>query len=194
MKNVLNENWIKSLQSMLPNWINNAIILKNEIILHTHVNNFYPLVYFLKHHTNCQYTIVSELTAIDYPEHKERFDMTYILLSPFYNTRIKIKVILDEMTPIQSLSYLYPGTEWMERETWDMFGLYFSDHPDLRRILTDYGFDGFPLLKNFPLSGFLEVRYDDEQKRVVNEPLEITQEFRNFDMISPWVSRSYIQE
>lgn len=186
--------WLHSIQRMLPRWIHNIIILKNEIIIHTPAKYLYSLTFFLKNHTNSQYKIVSDLTAIDYPENTQRFDMVYILLSPFFNQRMRIKVIVDEMTPLPSLTSIYPGTEWMEREAWDMFGIYFYNHPDLRRILTDYGFDGFPLLKNFPLSGFLEVRYDDEQKRVVYEPIEITQEFRNFDMISPWVSRSFLKD
>ena len=188
----LNDNilWLQSLQKMLPRWIYYVTILKNEIIINISSQHLYSFIFFVKYHTNCQYKIMTEITAIDYPEYKQRFDMVYILLSPLFGKRLRVKVILDEISPLPSLFKLFPGIQWMERETWDMFGIYFYDHPDLRRILTDYGFDGFPLLKNFPLSGFLEVRYDDQQKRVVNEPLEITQEFRNFDMISPWVSRS----
>jgi len=136
-------------------------------------------------HTNSLFHIVPDITAIDYPEHSRRFEVIYNLLSISYNARIRVKVLASELTPITTLTSIYKGSGWMERETWDMFGIYFYDHPDLRRILTDYGFDGFPLLKDFPLSGYMEVRYDDEQKRVVNEPLEISQEFRNFDMISP---------
>ncbi len=186
----LNATWAKSLQKIFPYWIQNVIIIKNEITINVAAKHLYQLVYFVKYHTNGQFDIITEVTAIDYPEKTKRFETVYILLNVKFNSRIRIKTLIDEMTPLPSLTTIYPGIDWMERETWDMFGIYFYNHPDLRRILTDYGFDGFPLLKNFPLSGFLEVRYDDEQKRVVNEPIEITQEFRNFDMLSPWVSRS----
>lgn len=188
------ETWYNSIKNMLPFWILNIIVIKNEIILYTSSKYLYSLIFFLRYHTNTQYNIVSDITAIDYPEHKQRFEIVYNLLSPLYNSRLRVKTIIDEMTPLPSLTVIYPGIGWMERETWDMFGIYFYNHPDLRRILTDYGFDGFPLLKNYPLSGFLEVRYDEEQKRVVHEPIEITQEFRNFDMISPWVSRSNLED
>lgn len=193
-KIMFKENWLTNLQKIFPFWVQNIVIIKDETIVNINAKYLIQLIYFLKLHTNGQYKIVTDVTAIDYPESTKRFEVVYILLSPFFNNRIRIKTIVDEMTPLPSLTKIYPGINWMERETWDMFGIYFYDHPDLRRILTDYGFDGFPLLKNFPLSGFLEVRYDDEQKRVVNEPIEITQEFRNFDMISPWVSRSSIND
>lgn len=184
------ENWATSLKSLVPFWIQNVIIIKNEIIVYTSPKHLYELTYFLCNHTNSLYKTVPDLTAIDYPENKERFEVVYNLLSVTYQHRIRIKTIINETTPVPSLVPIFNGVNWMERETWDMFGIYFYNHPDLRRILTDYGFDGFPLTKNFPLSGYMEVRYDDEQKRVVNEPLEMSQEFRNFDMVSPWVSRS----
>jgi len=174
----------------VPFWIQNVIIIKNEVIVYTSPKHLYELTYFLCNHTNSLYKTVPDLTAIDYPENKERFEVVYNLLSVTYQHRIRIKTLIDETTPVPSLVPIFNGVNWMERETWDMFGIYFYNHPDLRRILTDYGFDGFPLTKNFPLSGYMEVRYDDEQKRVVNEPLEMSQEFRNFDMVSPWVSRS----
>ncbi len=190
---ICQENWASSLKSMAPFWIQNIIIIKNEIIIYTSHKNMYELASFLSLHTNALYKAVPDMTAIDYPENKERFEVLYNLLSTTFQHRIRIKTVIDEMTPVPSLTGIFNGVNWMERETWDMFGIYFYNHPDLRRILTDYGFEGFPLTKNFPLSGYMEVRYDDEQKRVVNEPLEMTQEFRSFDMVSPWVGKSNIE-
>jgi NADH:ubiquinone oxidoreductase subunit C len=188
------ETWLSSLKGMLPLWIQNVLVQHNEVTLCCSCKHLYQLVFFLCFHTNALYKSVPDLTAIDYPEYKQRFEVVYLLLSPVYCNRIRIKTLIDEITPLPTLVGVFDGVCWMERETWDMFGVYFYRHPDLRRILTDYGFDGFPLLKNYPLSGYMEVRYDDELKRVVNEPLEITQEFRNFDIISPWVSRSHIED
>ena len=123
---------------------------------------------------------------MDYPSRALRFEVVYHLLSIHHNSRIRIKTPLDEMTPLDSIVEIYNSANWWERETWDMFGIFFSNHPDLRRILTDYGFEGHPLRKDFPLSGFVEVRYDDSEKRVITEPIEMTQEFRYFDFSSPW--------
>ena len=192
--NIYQETWSKSLKGLLPFWIQNLIIIRHEITLYTSFKHLYFLIHFSYHHTNTLYYTVSDITAIDYPEQTKRFEVVYNILSLFYNNRIHVKTLVDEITPLPSLTSIYNGLNWMERETWDMFGIYFYNHPDLRRILTDYGFDGFPLCKNYPLSGYTEVRYDDEQKRVINEPLEITQEFRNFDLISPWVTRSNIED
>jgi NADH dehydrogenase (ubiquinone) Fe-S protein 3 len=188
------EKWIKGIMSIAPKWIESVVIIKKEIIIYTSSKNIYPLMKFLKKHTNTQYKTIVDITAVDNPDQKKRFEVIYNLLSIAYSSRIRIKTIIDEITPIESITKIYKGGNWMERETWDMFGIYFYNHPDLRRILTDYGFDGFPLLKNWPLSGYMEVRYDDEQKRVINEPIEITQEFRNFDIISPWVTREEIED
>lgn len=188
------ETWLTSLKSVLPFWIQNIIIVKNEIIIYTSVKHLNKLIYFFKNHTNALFKTLSELTAIDYPDKKLRFEIVYILLSTQYASRIRIKTLVDEITPLPSITNLYHGANWMERETWDMFGIFFYNHPDLRRILTDYGFEGFPLLKNWPLSGYLEVRYCDIEKRVVYEPIEITQEYRNYDFLSPWVSRSSIED
>lgn len=188
------ETWLTSLKSILPFWIQNIVIIKNEIIIYTSVKHLNQLIFFLNSHTNSLFQTLSELTAVDYPDQKLRFEVIYNLLSTLYSTRIRVKTLIDEITPLPSLTNIYPGANWMERETWDMFGIYFYNHPDLRRILTDYGFEGFPLLKNWPLSGYLEVRYDDEQKRVINEPIEITQEYRNYDLISPWITRADIED
>lgn len=188
------ETWLTSLKSIFPFWIQNIIIVKNEIIIYTSAKHVNKLIFFLNAHTNALFQTLSELTAVDYPDQKLRFEVIYNLLSTLYCTRIRVKTLIDEITPLPSLTNIYPGANWMERETWDMFGIYFYNHPDLRRILTDYGFEGFPLLKNWPLSGYLEVRYDDEQKRVINEPIEITQEYRNYDLISPWITRADIED
>ena len=194
IKKMSHETWPNSLKTLLPFWVNNAIMIKNELIIYTSPKNLYQVMYFLSKHTNALYKSVSDITAIDFPDYKKRFELVYNLLSPTFNTRLRIKTLVDETTPLPSLIEIYNGIGWMERETWDMFGIYFYNHPDLRRILTDYGFDGFPLCKNFPLSGYMEVRYDDEQKRVIHEPIEITQEFRNFEVLSPWVTRRNIED
>ena len=144
------------------------------------------LARFLRDHVNTQFKCLIDVTAVDFPERPARFEVVYHLLSPRWNNRLRIKVVADELTPVPSLVRLFPAANWFERETWDMFGVFFADHPDLRRILTDYGFTGHPLRKDFPLSGFTEVRYDYTKKRVVYEPLELSQEFRYFDFNSPW--------
>jgi NADH-quinone oxidoreductase subunit C len=133
-----------------------------------------------------------EICGVDYPERAERFDVVYHLLSPRKNTRIRVKVSTDEENPVPSVISVFPFANWVEREAYDMYGILFSDHPDLRRILTDYGFQGHPLRKDFPLTGFVETRYDDEKKRVVYEPVKLTQEFRAFDFESPWEGVDYV--
>ena len=134
----------------------------------------------------------STFRGADYPSRAKRFDVVYHLLSPRKNLRIRVRVMTDEDTPVPSITGVYPGADWFERETYDLYGVLFSGHPDLRRLLTDYGFDGHPLRKDFPLTGFVEVRYDDEAKRVVYEPVELKQEFRNFDFLSPWEGTDYV--
>ena len=131
-------------------------------------------------------TQLVDLCGVDYPDRPERFDVVYNLLSLKHNTRLRVKLQVDEGKPVDSVVSVYPAAGWFERECWDLFGIPFSNNPDLRRILTDYGFEGHPLRKDFPLSGYVEVRYDDEQKRVVYEPVTLTQDFRNFDFLSPW--------
>ena len=140
----------------------------------------------LRNDSSCRFAILLDITAIDLPQRPERFDVVYIMLSPFMNHRLRVKVATDEFTPIESATTVWPGANWFERETWDMYGIMFSEHPDFRRILTDYGFSGHPLRKDFPLTGYSEVRYSEEQKRVVYEPVSLTQEFRSFDYASPW--------
>jgi len=133
-----------------------------------------------------------DLCGADYPGRERRFDVVYHLLSPHHNRRIRVKVQTDEVTPVPSIIEVFPCVNWFEREAYDLYGILFSGHPDLRRILTDYGFEGHPLRKDFPLTGFVEVRYDEDQKRVVNEPVKLQQEFRNFDFLSPWEGTDYV--
>ncbi len=147
---------------------------------------------FLRDDPSCDFTIPIDICGVDYPEREHRFDVVYHLLSPTQNHRIRVKVSTNEEKPVPSVCEIYPCANWFEREAYDLYGILFSGHPDLRRILTDYGFNGFPLRKDFPLTGFVEVRYDDEQKRVVYEPVKLAQEFRSFDFMSPWEGAEYV--
>lgn len=133
-----------------------------------------------------------DLTAVDYPQRQERFDVVYHLLSLTKNIRLRVKLTTDEATPVETLRDVYPNADWYEREAFDMYGVLFANHPDLRRLLTDYGFEGHPLRKDFPMTGYVEVRYDEEQKRVVYEPVKLVQEFRKFDFLSPWEGAKYV--
>ncbi|RYE27715.1 MAG: NADH-quinone oxidoreductase subunit C [Sphingobacteriaceae bacterium] len=141
---------------------------------------------FCRDHINTQYKMLVDLTAIDYPSREARFVVVYNLCSHAYNCRLRVKTNVDEITPLESCTQVFSSASWWEREVWDMFGIFFSNHPDLRRILTDYGFTGHPLRKDFPLSGYVEVRYDDSEKRVISEKVQLSQEFREFDFSSPW--------
>ncbi len=134
----------------------------------------------------CSFEQLTDVTAVDYPDRVERFEVVYQLLSYKHNRRMRVKLTTDEDTPVPSAVSIYSAANWFERETWDMFGVFFDNHPDLRRILTDYGFEGHPFRKDFPLTGYVEVRYDEDQKRVVYEPVRLTQDFRSFDFLSPW--------
>lgn len=139
-----------------------------------------------------RFVCLIDVCGVDWPSREKRFDVVYHLLSPTLNARLRVKVQTDERTPVPSVVGVFPSADWYERETWDMYGVIFSGHPDLRRLLTDYGFEGHPLRKDFPLSGFVELRYDDEQKRVVYEPVSLRQEFRRFDFLSPWEGPDYM--
>ncbi len=141
---------------------------------------------FLRDDVSCQFRQLLDVCGVDYPEREPRFEVVYNLLSLTHNRRVRVKVRTDEETPVPSVTGVFSSANWWERETWDLMGILFSDHPDLRRIMTDYGFEGHPLRKEFPLTGYVEVRYDDEQKRVVYEPVKLAQEFRTFDFLSPW--------
>ncbi len=148
---------------------------------------------FLQNDAKCDFKQLANLCGADYPEREERFDVVYNLLSLKHNRRVRVKVMADENTPVDSITSIYSAANWFERETWDMFGVYFNDHPDLRRLLTDYGFEGHPLRKDFPLTGFVELRYDETQKRVVYEPVKLNQDYRNFDFVSPWEGMTSMQ-
>jgi NADH-quinone oxidoreductase subunit C len=147
---------------------------------------------FLRDDPRCQFICIIDVTAVDWPSRERRFDVVYHFLSPTKNARIRVKVETDEMTPVPSIISVFRGADWFERETYDLYGVLFTGHPDLRRLLTDYGFEGHPLRKDFPLTGFVEVRWDDEQKRVVYDPVRLAQEFRNFDFLSPWEGTDYL--
>jgi NADH-quinone oxidoreductase subunit C len=150
------------------------------------------LLTFLRDDQVCKFSVLIDICGADYPNRAKRFDVVYHLLSMHRNQRVRVKIETDETTPVPSAAGIWPAANWFEREAFDMYGIQFSDHPDLRRILTDYGFTGYPLRKDFPLTGFVEVRYDDEQKRVVYEPVKLTQDFRTFDFMSPWEGAKHI--
>ena len=147
---------------------------------------------FLRDDVNCQFTQLVDVCGVDYPEDEERFEVVYNLLSMTLNMRVRVKLRIDEDTPVPSATAVFNSANWWEREAWDLYGIAFTDHPDLRRIMTDYGFEGHPLRKDFPLTGYVEVRYDDEQKRVIYEPVKLTQEFRTFDFLSPWEGMQHV--
>lgn len=147
---------------------------------------------YLRDHSSCQFEVLIDICGVDYPEREKRFEVVYHLLSPRLNKRIRVKTATDDLIPVPSVNAIFPAANWYEREAFDMYGIRFSGHPDLRRLLTDYGFQGYPLRKDFPLTGYVEVRYDDEQKRVVYEPVKLTQEFRDFDFESPWEGPNYV--
>ncbi len=163
-----------------------AEIRLDELILRVERSAIVKVLQFLRDDTSCQFKLLVDICGVDWPDRPERFDIVYNLLSLKQNQRIRVKVSTDEDNPVPSVTSLFNAAGWFEREAWDLYGILFSDHPDLRRILTDYGFQGHPLRKDFPLSGYVQVRYDEEQKRVVYEPVKLTQEFRNFDFLSPW--------
>lgn len=179
---------IDRLKKILP--LENAKILENEVVLTVHPSHLYGVLNFLKNHAYCQYTCLTAISGTDYPERKNRFEVAYELLSLHFNHRLRLKTFVNESTPLPSVTSLFPAANWWEREIWDLFGVFFQNHPDLRRILTDYGFQGHPLRKDFPLSGYVEVAYDEKLKRVISQPLELTQEFRSFDFRSPWSTSS----
>ena len=172
--------------------ISSSEIKYGELNVTTTTENVIALLTFLRDDAKCGFVNMTDICGVDWPQRAERFDVVYHLLSPKKNLRIRIKVPVGEDQPVPSACGIYPGADWFERETWDMYGVLFTGHPDLRRILTDYGFEGHPLRKDFPTTGFVEVRYDDAAKRVVYEPVELKQEFRNFDFLSPWEGTDYV--
>ena len=167
-------------------------IAYGELTVRLHRETILDAVRLLREEAETRFISIVDVCGADYPERDERFDVVYHLLSPNKNVRIRLKVRTDADTPVPSITPVFPGADWFEREAYDFFGILFSGHPDLRRILTDYGFDGHPLRKDFPLTGYVEVRWDEEQKRVVYEPVKLPQEFRQFDFLSPWEGTDYV--
>ena len=185
----MNQSFVKFLESALVGRVGKIVQFRDEIVVEVGVLDLKKTMLFLKDHENCLFKVLVDIFAVDYPNREQRFELVYCLLSTKYNSRVKVKTFVDEFTPVESIVGLYQAANWPEREVWDMHGVYVEQHPDLRRILTDYGFEGYPLRKDFPLSGYTEVRYDDSQKRVIYEPLELSQEFRVFNFSSPWESK-----
>jgi len=175
-----------AIAAALPGAIRASTVSFGELTLDVEPGRLIETVRYLRDDQSCAFVCFTDLTAVDYPTRTPRFDVVTHLLSPHHNRRIRVKVAADEDEPVHSLTSVYPAANWYEREAYDLFGIVFSGHPDLRRILTDYGFEGHPLRKDFPMTGYVEVRYDDAQKRVVNEPVRLRQEFRTFDFLSPW--------
>ncbi len=176
----------------LPGETGEIRVAYGELMVWTTPAALAKLLVFLREDQNCQFKQLMDLTAVDYPDRERRFEIVYNLLSLKHNHRIRVKLAVEEDAQVPSVAEIYSSAEWFEREVWDMYGVFFTDHPDLRRLLTDYGFEGHPLRKDFPLTGYVEMRYDDEQKRVVYEPVKLTQEFRSFDFLSPWEGVDYI--
>lgn len=180
------------IREKLGGQIGDALVAYGELTLTVEPADIVAVLGFLRRDVQCQFVSIIDICGVDYPARPKRFDVVYHLLSPRQNQRIRVKVMADEDTLVPSVTEVFPGADWFEREAYDLYGILFSGHPDLRRILTDYGFEGHPLRKDFPLTGFVEVRYDDEAKRVVYEPVELKQEFRNFDFLSPWEGTDYV--
>jgi NADH-quinone oxidoreductase subunit C len=166
-------------------------VAHGELSITTTAADLIKVMRFLRDDERCQFVSFLDVTAVDWPSRERRFDVVYHLLSPYKNCRVRVRVEAAEGASVPSIIDVFPGANWFERETYDLYGVPFTGHPDMRRLLTDYGFEGHPLRKDFPLTGFVEVRYDDEEKRVVYEPVRLAQEFRNFDFLSPWEGPDY---
>jgi NADH-quinone oxidoreductase subunit C len=180
------------LQLRRPEAVVDARVAFGELTVDVAPAHLVAFVEFLKTDGNCRFSTLVDITAVDHPERTERFDVIYHLLSMYRNQRVRLKVAVREDEMVASLVSVHPSANWFEREVFDMFGILFTGHPDLRRILTDYGFRGFPLRKDFPTTGYTEVRYDEAQKRVVYEPVKLVQEYRQFDFMSPWEGARYV--
>ena len=175
----------------LSDYVHAADVVRDELVVDARADQVVRVLKFLKDDPRCRFEQLTDLCGVDYPERDPRFDVVYHLLSMSHNRRLRLKIGVNEDQPVPSVTDVYPSAGWWERETWDLYGIHFAGNPDLRRLLTDYGFSGHPLRKDFPLTGYVEVRYDSEQKRVVYEPVKLTQEFRRFDFLSPWEGASY---
>ena len=175
----------------LPESVTGYQVANGELTIAARADDIVKVVTFLRDDPGCQFIAFVDVTAVDWPQREKRFDVVYHLLSPTKNWRVRIKVEVDEKASVPSIIEVFPGANWFEREVFDLYGVPFTGHPDLRRILTDYGFSGHPLRKDFPLTGFVEVRWDDEQKRVVYDKVQLAQEYRDFDFLSPWEGADY---
>ncbi len=182
----------QTIKTALPASVSGYQVAFGELTVTAKAADIVKVATFLRDDPACQFISIIDISAVDWPSREQRFDVVYHLLSPRLNQRIRVKVPTDEVTPVPSLVGVFAGANWYERETFDLYGVLFTGHPDMRRILTDYGFEGHPLRKDFPLTGFVEVRYDDEQKRVVYEKVRLAQEFRTFDFLSPWEGTDYV--
>ena len=184
----------KKINSELTTKIKRSEIRHDQLHLNIDSEDLIDVTLFIKNNENTKFRQLIDITAVDYPENTQRFKMVYLFLSHEFNQRIILSYLISENEVIPSLTSIYPAANWMEREVFDMYGVKFKDHPDLRRILTDYGFEGHPLRKDFPLTGHTEVRYSEEQKKVIKEPVKLEQNYRNFDYESPWEGTKYIQK
>ena len=184
----------KTVNSGLTAAVKKIKINYGQLFIETNVKNLYSVVLYLKTNDKCRFKQLIDITAVDYPGKEKRFKIVYLLLSHENNLRILININVEEKTHVPSITKIFPSANWMEREVFDMYGISFKDHPDLRRILTDYGFEGHPLRKDFPLTGHTEVRYSEKHKKVISEPVKLDQEYRNFDFESPWEGTKYSVE
>ena len=182
----------KTVNSGLTTTIKRSEINFNQLVIYIDVEDIISTILFLKTNEKCRFRQLIDITAVDYPQDEKRFKVVYLLLSHEKNLRIIINTKIDEKIIVPSITKIFPSANWMEREVFDMYGISFKDHPDLRRILTDYGFNGYPLRKDFPLTGHTEVRYSEEKKKVISEPIKLDQEYRDFDFESPWEGTKYI--
>ena len=184
----------KIINSELASKVQHSVIINEELKVEINANDLIEVVQFLKSNDKCKFRQLIDIAGVDYPENDKRFQLVYLFLSHENNLRIKILIKFQTNETINSLTKIFPSSNWMEREVFDMYGIKFKNHPDLRRILTDYGFKGHPLRKDFPLTGFNEVRYSEKEKKVVYEPVKLEQNYRNFDFESPWKGTSYIKK
>jgi NADH-quinone oxidoreductase subunit C len=182
----------RTITDALTSSVKGYSVAHHELTVAANASDIVSVMRFLRDDSRCLFWNIVDITAVDWLGRERRFDVVYHLLSPKHNIRIRVKIETDETTPVNSIIEVFPGADWFERETYDLYGVVFTGHPDMRRLLTDYGFDGHPLRKDFPLTGFVEVRYDDELKRVVYAPVRLAQEFRNFDFLSPWEGTDYV--
>jgi len=182
----------KTIAAALGPAVTGYAVAYHELTVTAQAGEIVAVMRFLRDDPRCLFNNIIDVTAVDWPSRQRRFDVVYHLQSPKRNLRIRVKAETDETTPVPSVIEVFPGADWFEREAYDLYGVVFSGHPDLRRLMTDYGFEGHPLRKDFPLTGYVELRYDDELKRVVYEPVQLTQEFRNFDFLSPWEGTDYV--